>query len=162
MVAVLLTGVESLVAFIKLKPNASLYYLNGFDRLEVPHKAFLVHGAIVSRVMESALLELLDDSRVPLIYDKLWEVLAEEMLWVINLGVEFWAELAGVAQEPVEDLRSGVIYQSHVSFHFFWRRVLEPQTDYPRVLCRGDLEVNLEELHGVRGLMNLTANGCGI
>ena len=48
-------------------PASSLFYLNGFTRLTPDRKVFIVQCAVVSRLSESILLELLSDPRVGLV-----------------------------------------------------------------------------------------------
>eukprot|EP00974_Lingulodinium_polyedra_P076505 7405157-Lingulodinium_polyedra.AAC.1 len=60
-------------------PSASLFFLKGFHRLQQEGKNFLVHAALVSRVSEGCLAELMTDPRVALTYEDLWKSLAEDM-----------------------------------------------------------------------------------
>ena len=145
-VAALLTGLQGLVSFIKADPSASLFYLNGFSRLSGIKKTFLVECAIVSRVSDAALGLLMEDNRVVKQYDALCLALAEEQLWVSKVRPYTWDCLAAVGETEAETLRSECIAAAHTSFHFFWRRVLQPAGELPWSLARGDLDQNLETL----------------
>ena len=90
--------------------------------------------------------ELLEDSRVAATYPALWRAAAEELRWIVDLPMSTWQSLASVVGCTAEDLRGDTIAASHVSFHFIWRRVLEPAGQLPWRLCRGDIVSNLEAL----------------
>jgi hypothetical protein len=147
-IVALLTGIEDLVGFIQ-GSGASMYYLGGLSRVQEPsRRRFLAQAALVSRVAEGVMLELLEDSRVCQQYAVLWRTLSEEMLWLAQLDVRIWEAVAAVLGGcGAEELRSDCIASGHVSFHFFWRRVLEPAGDLPWSLARGEeVEANLREL----------------
>ena len=145
-VAGLLTGLEDLVTFIRTEQKGSLYYLNGFGRLNNSLKLFMVRCAVVSRVAESVLLDLMEDPRVCQRYSALWEIMCEEMMWVATLGQVVWEKLAHISGACAHDLKSDCIRASHVSFHFFWRRCLKVAGGLPWSLARGNLEQNLDDL----------------
>ena len=145
-VAALLTGMEDFVAFIEADSNNSMFYLNGFTRLTGTRKTFLVECAIASRVTEGVLHELTEDPRVCKMYDSLWQTLATEMKWVISLPDGLWHALAVVTEQSANDLKSSCIAAAHTSFHFFWRRVLQPAAQRPWTLARGDMRENLRAL----------------
>jgi hypothetical protein len=147
LVAGLLTGLEDLVAFIIEKGSASLYYLNGFNRLRGELKTFMVECAMVSRLTEGALLSLMEDPRVCRTYQELWRTVSEEMLWLTQLPMTLWTVLASSTATDCTSLRSSCISAAHTSKHFFWRRVLQPAGQRPWSLARGDLQKNL---HGLR------------
>ena len=74
MVASFLTGIEDMVTFICKDTNASRYYINGFGRLTATRKQFLAECAFVSRVTDGVLAEIMEDPRVAMRYDELYEV----------------------------------------------------------------------------------------
>ena len=129
LVCAFLTGIEDLVEFIAKDTGSSLFYLNGFSRLSSERRAFVVTAAMVSRVSEAAMQELLADARVAQTYGALWEALSEDMLWLLTLDDYVWQQLAVVADIPSEELRSNCIAGAHVSFHDFWRRALDPASE---------------------------------
>ena len=145
-VAALFTGLENIVAIITKEEKGSLYYLNGFRRLNASRKLLMVKCAIVSRVAEGVLVDILEDSRVAQRYCSLWQTLSEEMLLVAQLGEFVWEELGVIASVPAHALTSDCIAAAHISFHFFWRRVLSVAAGYPWCLTRGDVHSNLVEL----------------
>ena len=146
LVYALLTGVGGLVRYLQADPSISKFYLNGFGRLAQSRRHFLVLCSVVSRVPESAMVQLMEDGRVAQTYEDLWMGCAEEMRWMIDLKPHVWAALAGLCGARPEDLASEVVDGGHASWHFFWRRVLSVAADLPWRLCRGDVEANLAAL----------------
>ena len=65
---------------------------------------------------------------------------------MIGLSMSTWKALASVAGCTAVELRDDTIAASHVSYHFLWRRVLEPAGQLPWRLCRGNIESNLRAL----------------
>ena len=86
------------------------------------------------------------DPRVALKYEELWRQLAVDMVWRVKLPDEVWTELAKVPGCNADDLKTDCIASAHASFHFVWRRVLEPAGELPWSLTRGNLHENLAEL----------------
>ena len=43
-------------------------------------------------------------------------------------------------------LKDEAIRAAHVSYHFIWRRVLDPASKLPWKLCRGDIAANIQEI----------------
>ena len=160
-VSALLMGVADHVAFISQGEKPSLFFLNGFRRLEERGKLFLVHASIVSRVSEGVLSELMSDPRVAATYPDLWRSLAEDMSWLIKLPQPLWESLSRVAGVAAEVLQPSCIRCGHVTFHFIWRRFLHPASQLPWSLCRGDLKANLAELEVGASLTSLSAARSG-
>eukprot|EP00974_Lingulodinium_polyedra_P046797 4484952-Lingulodinium_polyedra.AAC.1 len=146
MVAALALGVEDLVTFISLDERPSLFYLNGFNRLEPRGKNFMVQASMVSRVSEGVLAELMSDARVALRYPDLWQCLAEDMAWLMNRPDSLWHSLSAIAETTKEDLQTACLRGAHISFHFVWRRFLQDAGQLPWSLCRGDIAANLDAL----------------
>ena len=127
-------------------PSASKFYLNGYGRFTDRARSFSAIASIYSRVVESFQTELMEDSRVAMTYDTLWRVISEEMRWVIDLPNHIWDSLGKVAGRAGLEIKDDTIQAAHTSYHFLWRRVLEPAGDFPWKLCRGDLVKNLRDL----------------
>ena len=89
-VVAMLTGVQNLVTFILKETNSSFFFLKGFLRLSEDRLQFLVQASLASRVAEGVQAELLEDSRVALIYKKLWAAATEELKWIIDLDTSVW------------------------------------------------------------------------
>ena len=60
----LLSGLPDLVSFITEDPSASLFFVNGSQRLTADRRLFLVQAALVSRSSEGVLQDLLQGPRV--------------------------------------------------------------------------------------------------
>ena len=103
-------------------------------------------AAISSRVPEGFQIELMEDSRVASQYQVLWDAMSKELRWVIDLPEDTWSDLASVAGCRADELKDRAISAAHLSYHFIWRRVLEPAGQLPWSLCRGDPDANLQEL----------------
>eukprot|EP00974_Lingulodinium_polyedra_P017600 1708100-Lingulodinium_polyedra.AAC.1 len=126
-----LLGLQDLINEISSDPQHSLFYLNGFKRMVADRRQFMVMAAIVSWVPESVLAELLEDHRVALVYDDLWMALATNMKWLVTLPKHLWVTLASITEVDSSSLQSGCIQGARKAFHFFWRRVLQPASEYP-------------------------------
>ena len=127
-------------------PRISKFYLNGYTRFSQEGREFATVAAIYSRVVEAFQGELMEDSRVCLIYPQLWRTIAEELRWVVDLEQPVWESLAAVAQIHWMTLRDSTTHAAHISFHFMWRRVLEPASQLPWKLARGDPMTNLRNM----------------
>ena len=148
LLAAFLLGIEDLVAFIKADEHASKWYLNGFARLraEPGRMEFVAKAAFVSRVTDGVMAEILKDPRAALRYDEYWKALCEDMKYIVELPESVWETAASIIELEPDEFRSSCIQGGHVSFHFFWRRVLQPAGELPWSLCQGDLAQNLKAL----------------
>ena len=97
-------------------------------------------------MVEAFQTELMEDNRVALIYPDLYRVISEEMKWVIDLPQHIWDSLGAIAGRASVEIKDDTIRAAHTSYHFLWRRVLEPAGDFPWKLCRGNLVANLRKL----------------
>lgn len=120
MVAALFTGVETLVRAISAISHPSLQYLNGFGRLEQPHRQFQVYAAFVCRLLEACLVILMDGPRLAIVFDTLLAALAEEMLCFVGMDLDAWDALGQVAGQGVTELMPPCIYECHIALNFIW------------------------------------------
>ena len=150
LLAAYLLGIDDLVELILEAPGKAPFYLHGFKRLGSEEngnlKMVVAECAFVSRVTDGVLAEIIEDPRVALRHDELWEVLAGDMKWLLEVPDMVWTSIANVANTTGTDIRAHCIRGGHASFHFFWRRVLEPAGRLPWTLVRGDLQGNLNDL----------------
>ena len=91
-------------------------------------------------------MEMMEDSRVATHYGELWDVASRELRGVIDTPEHMWSSIAAVAGCRADELKMKTIEAAHVSYHFLWRRVLEPASELPWRLCRGNIDDNLQEL----------------
>ena len=130
MLVAFLTGIAGLVKLIK-KESTSFWYLRGFDRLDVRRLEFLVTCGVVSRLPELLQVGLMKDNRVAQTADSLWEAAARMMKWVVDLPESTYALLGELCQRPGSAMKDICINAAHISFHFFYRRVLVPAGQLP-------------------------------
>ena len=88
----------------------------------------------------------MSDNRVAVQHEHLWLTAATELKWVVELEKSTWQAIASAAGMEFRTLRNDVISAAHISFHFMWRRILEPSGDLPWRLVRGDIQENLRVL----------------
>ena len=142
-------GLQSLVAFIRKRPNASDYYIGGLSRLSQAGQKFVTIASTASFVADAFIVEVADDDRVPLRRQHLVNTMEEEMVILASIPVEVWSIMAS----PLVDvtgaaLQSTILKAAHVSIAFISVRCLHPASRAPWHLCGGDLALNLEALRG--------------
>ena len=148
LLAAYLLGISDLVDMILDAPGKSPFYLGGFKRLELEEnrKIVVAKCAFISQAVEGVLIEILADPRVALRLDELWQVLAEDTKQLLEMDDRIWADIGSIVGSPAADLRDQCLRGAHVSFHFFWRRVLEPAGRLPWSLVQGDMLQNLADM----------------
>ena len=80
-------------------------------------------------------------------YNELWRVASTQMRWIVDIDIALWKEFGRACDLSGPALRHLCIESAHISYHFFWRRVLLPASELPWKLCRGDPEEMLDWLH---------------
>ena len=148
LVAGVILGLEDLIEHIRKAPSASLFYLHGFLRLraEPDRMRFVVEAAFVSRASDGVLAFILEDPRVGRHHDEIWQILCEDMSSILSVPISVWEAVGAVAELSSEQFRAACIRGAHVSFHFMWRRIMDPAGRLPWSLVRGDVAENLEML----------------
>ena len=144
--AALMLGLDSLVAGIRSNPKHSDFYIGGYARLGSEARRFVVIAALASYVPDALLKELMEDSRVPLRLEHLKSSIAQEMIFLSQLGMHVWEALAPVAQSAPPSLRSEVLQVAQTSSAFVEHRVFAAASRLPWRLCTGDIDRNLQEL----------------
>ena len=89
---------------------------------------------------------LMQDPRVASSYNDLWDRASRELRSLVDIPDHMWATLAVAAKCDAGQLKDKVISAGHVAYHFLWRRVLEPASQLPWKLCRGDADAHLDEI----------------
>ena len=84
-------------------------------------------------------------------FDELWGAASQELRWVIDVPDHMWCSLAVAAGCRADVLKDKTIGAAHVAYHFLWRRVLEPASEYPWRLCRGDPDEHLDDIAAMDG-----------
>ena len=124
-------------SFLCEDKSCSKFYLNGYGRFDQAARSFATIASISSRVAEGFQAELMNDNRVAIAFPALWKIAAEEVRWIVDLPDHVWGALASVSGCRLEQLKDETISAAHISFHFLWRRVLQPAGELPWRLCRG-------------------------
>ena len=145
----IVTGLSSLVDYILEEKQGSAFYLSGFHRLQDDAKSFLFCCALVSRVSDAVMAELLADGRVLQTIDTLKDVLADEMDCLAQVPSFVYEQLAKYCPLSASDLRAKALNAAHVNAAFLHDRVFSVTEEYPFRLAKGSdtqLAENLESL----------------
>lgn len=133
----LLLGLDDLVEYIIADPSSSKYFLNGWKRLVGDRRSFVVVQALVTRVSESFILELMHDARILRRLGELQSIIQEELAWLCDLPLEVYDFLAGLCASSGTALRSTCIRAGHVIAAFLEFRVFERTKEHPFSLVVG-------------------------
>ena len=146
LVASLLTGLESLVAFIREDSASSDFHIAGFARLSPDMKKFCAAASLASYVTDAFLSEMMDDPRLPMRLAFLKQCVLEEQQWLDGLPSQVWVPIAEVVGCAAPELRADTISAGHISVAFLHTRVFSEAEKHPWSLASGDIATNLEEL----------------
>ena len=144
--ASLLLGLEVLVQHVRLQPHVSDFYLGGSKRLTCRNKRYAVLASLCSYLPDAFLMEVLEDSRVPMHLEELSHAVLEEFDFLKALPMQVWDLLGGLAEQPGVSLRSDVLQATHVAHAYLDTKVLQVAKSLPWSMCTGDLEANLQWL----------------
>ena len=145
-VAGLLTGLDSMVSHIRQDPASSDFHIHGYERLSPQKREFLVVAGLASYVPEAFLLELLEDSRIPMRLAAFQDCLQHEIQFLSKISLPAWSMLANVCEWSGPQLQSEVLSAAHTAIGFISTRVLTEAQKLPWALATGDLEQNLADL----------------
>lgn len=147
MVASLLSGLKSLVSYIRNDTKSSDFHIHGFGRLDKPDACqFLVLASMASYVPDGALQSLMEDGRLALRVNDVRAAMYEELDWLQGIRMEVWDRLAHVCNITGFLLRSKALSCGFKAAAFFHFRVLEKVMKLPWTLAMGDKEENLRKL----------------
>ena len=145
-IAGLLTGLDGLAQMLLSDDHVSKFYLNGWSRMSPDLVAFMTKAAMVSRISDAVLLELMADARVPRTLATLQRCLAEEMEWICGVHDSVWVKLGSLSDTAPQRLRDECIAAAHTTIAFFTYRVIVPASQLPWSLTIGDMNANLDAL----------------
>jgi len=145
-VAALLTGFDSMVSHIRQDPASSDFHLHGYEKLSLQKKEFLVVAGLAAYVPEAFLLELLEDSRIPMRLAAFQDCLRDEAGFLARISLPVWSLLANVCGWSGLQLQSEVLFAAHTAIGFISTRVLTEAQKLPWALATGDLDRNLADL----------------
>ena len=115
LVASLLTGLESLVGFIREDAASSDYHIAGFARLNPDMKKFCAAASLAPYVAEAFLSEMMDDPRLPMRLAFLKQCVLEEQQWLDGLPFQVWVPIAEIVGCAAPGLRADTISAGHIS-----------------------------------------------
>ena len=146
----LVTGLSDLVDYILQEKKGSGYYLNGWYRLREDRISFVICCALVSRVSDAVMAELLVDARVLRTIETLKAVAAEEIDWLQNIPQFVYEALAELCPLSPAELRHNVLHAGQINYAFMHERFFAVTEEYPfRLAASNDdaqLAANLEAL----------------
>ena len=146
LIASLLTGLESLVAFIREDPASSDFHIVGFVRLSPEMKKFSAAAALASYVSDAFLSEMMEDPRLPMRLAFLKQCVQDEQQWLDSLPFSVWESMAEVVGGAARELRTDTIAAGHISMAFLQNRVFSEAEKHPWSLASGDIASNLDAL----------------
>ena len=77
-IAGMLTGLDSLVAYIRGRPDESDFYIHGYERCQGDVRRFFAVGALTSWMSDAVLEILLEDDMLPVVEQQIDEEIESE------------------------------------------------------------------------------------
>ena len=153
MVSLVALGVRELILFVKDQPNMLKEHMSGFEKLDARQIRFLIHAMFAGRVVDRALLMLMEDNRLVLIADDVKEAVQEEIDKVESTELVVFQQLAALCADGTTgfELRASTIKACHVAASFFHWRALSKVDEYPWCIARGGPGCALGSVVGRRG-----------
>ena len=145
----LLTGLHSLVDYILGEKRGSGFHLNGWYRLTGDRVDFVMSCAMVSRVSDAVMAELLTDARLLRKMETLKTLAQEEVCWLMNVPEFVYNLLADHCAVGPSELMQKRLSAAQVNYAFMHDRFFCVTEQYPYRLAVGDdvqLAQNLEAL----------------
>lgn len=119
----LLLGLQDLVGEVLLQPGVCTYYLKGFSFLSSDALGLCALASISSFLADTILAKLLEDARVPMIYDELMQEMRWEVDYVVNLDPEVLECIARVAGMSRGRLQEEACMSVLIQAGFFKNRI---------------------------------------
>ena len=139
-----LLGMPALVAYVLRQPHVAAWTL-GMYKMDEDISTFVTKVAGGSFVSDAAMAVLVEDDRVPLLWEKLVESMDEELMYLSDLPGDVWDALAVGCSISGRSLQHQCIQGSYLQASFIrWR--LRPATRHPWSLTIGDRTTNLLKL----------------
>ena len=154
----LLVGVDRIAAIACKNSAISKWHLNGFVKKATSSvRLYLGVSALAGRPSESMLLELMSDDRFLLYSDKIWEVLQDEVNYVLRAPEYFWQTIADVLHVSATDYMGLVLESSCTSIGYLWMDVWQSLSEPPWKYCLGDISRNITDLKSAPPVTETTA-----
>ena len=142
-----LIGINEIVNMTVADDAVSKWHLNGYlKRGSVAAKSYLAVSALAARPSESFLLELMEDDRFLIHYQRMWQVLSDEHQYLLGLPMLIYSTLAEVVHTDAQEFRSQVITCSVVSIGFLEMELWQPLSQPPFKYLIGNVHDNLAGL----------------
>ena len=132
-------GIDKIAKLASDTDALSNWHLNGFKRATSEVRLYLALAAAAARPSEALLLELMEDDRLLLHADKYWEVLEDEMKYLLDAPLSFWQSIAGVLQVSAHDLRRWVVDATVTSIGYLWMDIWRHFSQAPWKYAIGDV-----------------------
>ena len=151
LVAAQLIGLPALVQAVRDSP-LSQYYIHGYwDWLTSDSLKYGVVAALSGRVVDAALIMILEDDRIAGRGHELEAAMQEEWEWLTSIPDTTWHRLSVMVSKsgPPENIRVDCIIATQASYAFLHWRLFRVLDSYPWLLCHGSADDRLTELHSM-------------
>lgn len=119
----LLVGLKPFVDELLKQPGVSTYYMKGFAHLDADASALCALMATSSFVADSALATLLEDDRVPRVYNDLMQEMTSEVGYCHDLDPAVWSCVASAVGMCAGELRGQACLSVLIQAGFFSQRL---------------------------------------
>ena len=142
--AAFLTGIRSLVRFIKAFPNTGQFFRDNIgvvDTVVFPEVRFIAMASMVACASDAALSRMFTDSRFARICEKVAEAVKEDLVWLESIPLSIWHS-TDAALEKEHDmsavrLRADVLAGADISA---WFLHIARQVAFASLTSRADLQ----------------------
>ena len=146
LVCSLALGLHQLVDDTRADQSTSDFYLHGFAECTADVKLYMSVAALVSRVPDTLLNELLEDDRLAPRSAEVEQMVIDEVTWLTVLPDQLWKTLSSLSNAEALDVRNMTIHAAYVALAILRQMVFQPLSGYPWKLCNGDVDQNLDHL----------------
>ena len=150
-IAAHLIGLPAIVQAVRDSPLSN-YYIHGYwDHMTADSLKYAVVAALSGRVVDAALILILEDDRLAGRGHELEAAMQEEWAWLTAIPDDTWERLSRMVSEvsPPENLRADCILAAQASYAFLHWRLLRILAMYPWKLCDGTVGERLAELRSL-------------
>ena len=158
-VRALMIGVDQLVEIAEADDGVTKWHLAGYrKRGSAAVRLYLCVAAFGSRPSEGLLVELMEDDRLLIHADRYWNVLFDEMFYLIAIAPPLlYTSVAGLLSMDAFWFKSHVLEVGLVSIGYLYLDVWKPLAAAPLKLAIGDVCGNVDELKSAGVLLEGTS-----
>eukprot|EP00971_Amphidinium_carterae_P273035 5419067-Amphidinium_carterae.1 len=141
-------GLDNIVDVARREGKVSGYYFNGFQRLGLEVRFFLVVAAVLGVLINELVLDIMADDRLLLHVERFRATLGQATQYIEHLPDVVWTRLAIMAtgHEHFYEFRSTVLDALRVALAYIHERIGRQLDEYPLSLIHGSVQVNLKGL----------------